>query len=235
MPFISTDEPVQTVINLFSTDSRDKQDFLLGEMRQIVDSAAFPGWLSSTVHSGVEWPGTANFIQWRSGEDLDARYAGNVFRHRTVPTFEAKTLWMKLLRTQVVFTQRQPALGDVTEISPLRDDYTVIEFLAAQPGKLDELVDTVGPGRDWLTFVPGYRSHSVLRGLGSINYDGPFAVVYSQWASKEQYDDFLDQPQRERRPLRQSHEAKLDSLITERNWNSYRVAHSRSAALEKSS
>lgn len=235
MPFISTDEPVLTVINLFSTDSQEKQDFLLGEMRQIVDTAAYPGWLSSTVHSGVAWPGTANFIQWRSGEDLDARYAGNVFRHRTIPTFEEKTLWMKLLRTQVAFTQRQPSLGEVTEISPQRDDYTVIEFLAVRPGKLDEVVDAAGPGREWLTHVPGYRSHSVLRGLDSINYDGPFAVVYSQWASKEQHDAFLGQPESEQQPIRRSAAAKLDSLITASNWNSYRVVHSRSAALEKSS
>jgi heme-degrading monooxygenase HmoA len=235
MPFITTDEPVLTVVNLFSTDSQHKQDFLLGEMRQIVDAAAFPGWLSSTVHSGVAWPGTANFIQWRSGEDLEARYAGDVFRHRTIPTFEEKTRWMKLLRTEVVFTQRHPSLGEVTEISPQRDDYTVIEFLAVRPGKLDEVVNTLGPAQEWLTNVPGYRSHSVLRGLGSLNYDGEFALMYSQWASKEQHDAFLGLPESEQRPIRRSAKAQLGSLITSSNWNSYRVVHTRSASLEKSS
>lgn len=230
MPIISAEEPVLTVINLFSTNSRPKQDFLITEMRKIVDTAAFPGWISSTVHSGQAWPGTANFIQWRSGEDLEARYAGDVFRHRTVPLFEEMTTWMKLLRTQVAFTQRHPSLGEVTEISPQRDDYAVIEFFASRPGKLDQVVDALGQGQDWLVHVPGYRSHSVLRGLGARGYDGEFAVMYSQWASKEEHDAFRGLPESKQPKPRRSANARLDPLIVSRDWNSYRVVHTRSAS-----
>jgi heme-degrading monooxygenase HmoA len=235
MPIITTDEPILTVINLFSTDSRPNQDFLLDEMRKIVDSAAFPGWISSTVHSGLAWPGTANFIQWRSGEDLEARYAGDVFRHRTVPLFEEKTKWMKLLRTEAVFTQRHPSLGEVTEISPQRDDYTVIDFFAVRPQRLDEVVDTLGPSQEWLVNVPGYRSHSVLRGLGARGYEGQFAVMYSQWASKDHHDAYRGQPESTQHEIRRSTKARLDSLITSSDWNSYRVVHTRSASLQQSS
>lgn len=75
MPKIAADGKNLTVLNLFSTDSAERQDSLLAAMREIVDSAAYEGWKSSTVHSGQTKFGTANFIQWRSTEDLEARYA----------------------------------------------------------------------------------------------------------------------------------------------------------------
>ncbi len=229
MPVISAEDPILTVINLFSTDSRDKQDRLLSEMHQIVDTAAFPGWISSTVHSGQDKPGTANFIQWRSSEDLEARYGGDVFRHRTVPLFTDLTTWMKLLRTEVAFTQRHHSLGDVTEISPQRDDYTVIELFGVPDGKLDDLVTALGPAQDWLLKIPGYRSHSVLRGLGARGHDGAFAVMYSQWDSKEAYDAFRTLPDGGQADASRATRAWLDSLVTSYERNSYRVVHTRSA------
>jgi heme-degrading monooxygenase HmoA len=229
MPIISPDDPILTVINLFTTDAPEKQDHLLSEMRKIVNTAAFPGWISSTVHSGQDRPGTANFIQWRSGKDLEERYAGDEFRHRTVPLFTEMTTGMKLLRNEVVFTQRHPSQGDVTEISPQRDDYTVIEFFSTREEDLDNLVTTLGPSQDWLLQTPGYRSHSVLRGLGARGYDGAFAVMYSQWDGKSAYDTFRGQPADQQPARRQQTEARLDSLVTSRDWNSYRVVHTRSA------
>jgi len=230
MPIITADDQVLTVINLFSTDSRYKQDHLIAEMRKIVDTAAFPGWISSTVHSGQDKPGTANFIQWRSGEDLEARYAGDEFRHRTVPLFAEMTTWMKLLRTEATFTQRHPSQGEATEISPERDDYTVLEFFATPEESRDDLVTALGPSQDWLLETPGYRSHSVLRGLGARGYDGAFAVMYSQWDSKEAYDTFRTVPEGEQPASRRATQARLSSLVTSSDWNSYRVVHTRSAA-----
>jgi heme-degrading monooxygenase HmoA len=229
MPIISAGEPVLTVINLFSTDSQAKQDLLLSEMRKIVDTAAFPGWISSTVHSGRDHPGTANFIQWRSGEDLEARYAGDEFRHRTVPLFTEQTRWMKLLRTEVAFTQQHPSLGGITEISPRRDDYTVIELFGVRGERRDDLVTALGPEQDWLLQTPGYRSHSVMRGLGARGHEGAFAVMYSQWDSKEAYDTFRSLPETAQPAARRAAKARLDSLVTSSDWNSYRVVHTRSA------
>jgi len=229
MPIISPDSGYLTVINLFATDMPDKQDRLLGAMREIVDAAAYPGWISSTVHSGVQELGTANFIQWRSGEDLEARYAGEEFRHRTLPLFIELTTWMKLLQTQVAFTQRHSSLGDTTDISPDRNDYTVIEVFGVAPEDQNDLVAALGQEQAWLLETPGYRSHSVLYGNRAQGFDGPFVVTYSQWADKESYDTFRSLPEDEQPGDRQKTQARLDSLSTSSEWNSYRVVHTRSA------
>lgn len=230
MPVISPEKGYLTVLNLFTTDTPGNQDRLLGEMRGIVDTAAFPGWISSTVHSGQDKLGTANFIQWRSRADLEARYAGDVFKHRTVPLFQEITTSIKLLQTEVAFTQRRSAVGDVTEISPARDDYTVIEVFGVAPDDQDDLVSALGPSQDWLLDTPGYRSHSVLRGVGARYVDGPFVVTYSQWDGKESYDAFRALGEDQQPGERQKTQARLDSLVIWSEWNSYRVVHSRSAS-----
>jgi heme-degrading monooxygenase HmoA len=229
MPVISPEKGYLTVLNLFTTDTPVNQDRLLGEMRGIVDTAAFPGWISSTVHSGQDKLGTANFIQWRSKADLEARYAGDVFKHRTVPLFQEITTSIKLLQTEVAFTQRRSTVGDVTEISPARDDYTVIEVFGVAPDDQDDLVSALGPWQDWLLDTPGYRSHSVLRGVGARYVDGPFVVTYSQWDDKESYDAFRALGEDEQPGERQKTQARLESLVIWSEWNSYRVVHSRSA------
>src|SRR3982074_3000711 len=228
MPVISPDSGYLTVINLFTTDTPGNQDRLLAEMREIVDAAAYPGWISSTVHSGQDKLGTANFIQWRGRDDLEARYAGEVFKHRTLPLFHEITTSIKLLQTEVAFTQRRPSLGDATEISPERDDYTVIEVFGVEPEDQDDLVAALGPSQDWLLETPGYRSHSVLRGLGARYLDGAFVVTYAQWDSKEACDTFRALPEDEHSGGRQKTQAQLDSLVTWSEWNSYRIHHTRS-------
>jgi heme-degrading monooxygenase HmoA len=230
MPYIATatEAPILTVLNLFTTDVTEKQDMLLGEMRRIVDTAAFPGWISSTVHSGQDKPGTANFIQWRSGTDLEERYKGDEFRHRTVPMFGEMTTSMRLTRNQVAFTQRHPSLGDVTEISPDRDDYTVIEFYGVAGQDQEELVEALGPKQVWLLDTPGYRSHTVLRGLGARGYDGPFVLVYSQWGSKEAYDAYRAEAERPAGRLKT--DERIATLKTSYDYNTYRVVHTRSAS-----
>ncbi|MEU2236539.1 MULTISPECIES: antibiotic biosynthesis monooxygenase [Streptomyces] len=229
MPNIATEDRHLTVLNLFSTDAAEKQTRLLGAMREIVDAAAYPGWISSTVHSGQDKFGTANFIQWRSGEDLEKRYAGDEFQHRTWPLFSEITTSIRLLQTEIAFAQRHPSLGGVTEISPDRDDYTVIEvFLVADENQAD-LVEALGQDQEWLVDVEGYRSHSVLRGLAARGVEGAFVVAYSQWNDKESYDAFRAVPTAEQPAARQKAQARVDSLATSSDWNSYRVVHTRSA------
>jgi hypothetical protein len=242
MPVISPDSGYLTVLNLFRTDTPERQDRLLTEMRAIVDTAAFPGWISSTVHSGQEKLGTANFIQWRGKQDLEARYAGDEFKHRTVPVFSQITTSVKLLQTEVAFTGRHPSLGDLTEVAPEHGDYTVIEVFGVAPENQDDLVAVLGPGHGWLAETPGYRSHSVLRGIrargvdgklgidGILSTDHSFVVTYSQWSDKETYDAFRAVPQDEWPNARRTAQAQLDALAVWREWNTYRVVHTRSAA-----
>lgn len=239
MPVISPDSGYLTVLNLFQTDTPERQGRLIAEMRAIVDTAAFPGWISSTVHSGQDELGTANFIQWRGMEDLQARYAGDEFKHRTVPVFSEITTSVKLLQTEVAFTG---SLGDITEVSPERGDYTVIEVFGVAPEHQDDLVAALGPGHGWLSETPGYRSHSVLRGIrargvdgklgidGALGTDHSFVVTYSQWDDKATYDAFRAVPEDERPAERRTAQARLDSLGVSREWwNTYRVVHTRSA------
>jgi heme-degrading monooxygenase HmoA len=228
MPKIAADGKYLTVLNLFSTDSAEKQDSLLAAMREIVDAAAYEGWHSSTVHSGQTKFGTANFIQWRSTEDLEARYAGEEFKHRTLPLFGEMTTAIRLLQNEVVYTQQKPGLGE-TEIGPDRDDYTAIDLYGVTEPRQDELVEALGKSQDWLQQVPGYRTHTVLRGLQARGVDGKWVVVYSQWDSKEAYDAFRDQPAAERSPERRATDAKVDALAVWRDSNTYRVVHTRAA------
>lgn len=230
MPVINPDSGYLTVVNLFDTDSQEKQERLIGAMREIVDTAAFPGWISSTVHAGIERPGTANFIQWRSGVDLAARYAGDEFKHRTLPLFGEMTTQIRLLQTEVAFTMRHPDQGDVTEISPNRDDYTVIEVMRVAPEHREEVVAVLAEAHAWLVQTPGYRSQTALQGDRAQGMDGSFVLSYSQWASRGAYLAFRETDPQDQPPARQQTHAALSKLVTASDWNGYRVIHTRSAA-----
>lgn len=242
MPFIDPEGGYLTVINLFKTDTAERVDRLVGEMRAIVDTADYPGWISSTVHRGLAEPGTANFIQWRGKQDLESRYAGDEFKHRTVPVFHEITTFIRLLQTEVEASQRHPALGAVTEISPARDDYTVIEILGVAPADQDELISTLGAAHQWLVDVPGYRSQSLLRGIRARGVQGggggltgvgeerDFVVVYSQWDGPEAFDAFRTRPAADQPAVRRRSLEKRNSLTTTTAWNTYRVVHTRSSA-----
>ena len=241
MPFINPEDGYLTVVNLFRTDKPERVDQLVSEMRAIVDTAAFPGWISSTVHRGQEKLGTANFIQWRGKQDLDSRYAGAEFKHNTVPVFREITTFIRLMQTEVELSQCHPALGEVTEISPARDDYTVIEVLGVEPADQDDLIAVLGAAHEWLVDVPGYRSQSVLRGikargversggdLTAIGTDNDFVLVYSQWDGKPSYDAFRGLAGDEQPAACRKTQDKRNSLTTAADWNTYRVVHTRSA------
>ena len=241
MPVINPDNGYLTVVNLFGTDTEEKQERLIGAMREIVDTAAFPGWISSTVHRGEQNPGTANFIQWRGMQDLETRYNDSEFKHHTVPVFREITTFVRLMQTEVDSSRRHPSLGGVTEVSPGRDDYTVIEILGVDPAEQSALTATLADAHDWLVDVPGYRSQSVLRGIRSRNLEGgegtlatvgadnDFVVVYSQWDGKDSYDAFRTQADAQWSSARRGFQDRRNSLITSADWNSYRAVHTRSA------
>ncbi|KPC71343.1 Anthrone monooxygenase [Streptomyces sp. NRRL WC-3753] len=229
MPIISTEDNYLTVLNLFTTDTPEHQEQLLTEMGKIVDAAAYEGWISSTVHAGQDTPGTANLIQWRSGEDLEKRYAGEEFKHRTLPVFREITTAIRLLQNEIVFSQTRPGLGDAVEVSPDRDDYTVIEVHRVGEADQAELVKLLGEGQDWLVNVPGYRSHSVFKGLRAMFVEGAFAVVYAQWDSRESYEAFRDLPNERKPRPRRTNDERIAELTVESDTNTYRVVHTRAA------
>lgn len=230
MPVINPDDGYLTVLNLFSTDAPQKQEQLLAAMREIVDTAAFPGWISSTVHAGVEWPGTANFIQWRSRADLDSRYDQDVFKHRTVPLFEEMSTAMRLCPTQVAFSLRHPSQGDVTEISPNRDDYTVIEVMRVAEDDRTALIAALADAYTWMVDVPGFRSLTALSGdRAHHGIEGSFVLAYSQWSDREAYAAFRTAAPADQSDQRRRSQKELAELVTARDWNGYRVVHTRSA------
>ena len=242
MPFINPENGYLTVLNLFRTDTWARVDTLVKEMKAIVDTAAFPGWISSTVHRGEHAPGTLNFIQWRDMQDLESRYNDSEFKHHTVPVFREITNYVRLMQTEVESSLRHPGLGDVTEVSPDRDDYTVVEILGVNPAEQGALVGTLGAAHSWLVDVPGYRSQSVLRGIRSRNLEGgagtlatvgtdnDFVVVYSQWDGKDAYDTFRTQAEADWSSARRAFQDKRNSLTTSADWNGYRAVHTRSAS-----
>lgn len=224
MPFLSPDDGYLTVLNLFRTGTQQGQDRLLDTMRDIIDHADYPGWISSTLHGGQDERGTANYIQWRSLEDLQARYAGEGFQHHTVPLFNELASSIRLVQTEVVASQLHPALEKV-EISTGRDDYTVIIVFDVDPKDQKDLVDTLAEPEEWVRTYPGHRSHTILRGL-----DGTTVVNYAQWDSKDAYDAFHRLPEEDRPSSVRRGREHARSLVTARDANTYTVVHDRSAA-----
>ncbi|GAA0593904.1 antibiotic biosynthesis monooxygenase family protein [Streptomyces crystallinus] len=227
MPKISADDKNLTVLNIFTTDAPEKQEGLLGAMREIVDSAAYPGWMSSTVHAGVDKPGTANFIQWRSRADLEDRYNAEEFEHRTLPLFGELTTSIRLLQNEIAYSQTKS--GEGVEISPQRSDYTVIAVFGVEEKNQDGLVDSLGPSMRFLDEVPGFVSHTVLKGIAARGFEGSFVISYSQWENKEAWDAYQAVPQDARPAARLDAERRTGSLLTSVDSNAYQVVHTRAA------
>lgn len=241
MPFINPEDGYLTVINLFKTDTVQKRDRLLKETMEVVDSAGYPGWISSTVHRGEDSLGTLNFIQWRAVEDLQSWYAGAVFKHRDMSVFLQIMTYARLLQAEVELSQCHPDFGKAPEISPERDDYTVVEIFDVRPESQSDLIASIAESHDWLLETPGYRSQSVLRGvrargprgvgdLETVGPDNSFVVVYSQWESKQIYDAFRTAPEERRSRARQAADVKRYALTSATDWNTYRVVHAGTAA-----
>ncbi len=223
MATISTDDGYLTVLNVFEAQDPDAQKRLLEVMEEIIDTADYPGWVSSTLHASAGAPGTLNLIQWRSAADLQARYEGERFRHETVPLFQELSTSIRLLRAEAVFSQRRAGL-DAVELTPGDDVHTVTIVLDVAPENQDELVTTLSRPDEWVRALPGYRSHTIFRGV-----DGTFVVNYAQWDSKELYDAFHFLPEEERPQQVREGRARARELVTSLASGSYRVVHTRSA------
>ncbi|MEU9376989.1 antibiotic biosynthesis monooxygenase family protein [Streptomyces sp. NPDC048255] len=229
MPTISLEDKHLTVLNLFTTDAPEKQESLIREMRKIVDAATYEGWMSSTVHAGVDSPGTANFIQWRSGEDLEKRYSADEFKHRTLPVFGEITTSIRLLQNEVVYTLAGPGPCGKIEIGPHREVYTSITVYGVEAENQDELIDALGAGQAGIVDAPGFRAHVVLKGLRARGLEGSFVVSYFQWDTKEAYEAHRDQDPETWPVGRQKAQARVDAVATSVDGNTYNVVHTRSA------
>jgi len=223
MPFIKAGDGYVAVFNMFTCDTVEEQVRIVDEMKEVVDNADYPGWISSTVHAAVDSPGTANYVQWRSLADLEARYATAKYQQGVVPLFQQISTSVVLLKTEAVFVQHHQKLDHI-EIGPHRDDHTVIIVMDCEPENQQALVDALGQRDEWLTTVPGYRSHAICRGI-----EGTFIILYAQWGSKEHYDAFHHLPESERPVEVQEIRAFTDTIVTRRRANTYRPVHSRSA------
>ncbi|WP_411107576.1 antibiotic biosynthesis monooxygenase [Streptomyces sp. cmx-4-9] len=228
MPTISLEDKHLTVLNLFTTDAPEKQESLIREMRKIVDAATYEGWMSSTVHAGVDSPGTANFIQWRSGEDLEKRYSADEFKHRTLPVFGEITTSIRLLQNEVAYALPGPG-SDTIEIGPHLGVYTSITVYGVEAENQDELIDALGAGQAGIVDAPAFRAHVVLKGLRARGLEGSFVVSYFQWDTKEAYEAHRDQDAQTWPIGRQKAQARIDAVATSVDGNTYNVVHTRAA------
>ncbi|OLR93231.1 antibiotic biosynthesis monooxygenase family protein [Actinokineospora bangkokensis] len=223
MAFISAADDRLTVLNLFGATSQAAQQRLLTTMTGIIDSADFPGWISSTLFGGVGGPGTANYIQWRSAEDLQNRYHGEKFQKEIVPLFDELATQVRLIQTEVVYTRTHPSVGAI-EIGPQNDTLTVIAVMGVQQQDQAELVDLFSQDDEWLEGFPGFRSNSILRAT-----DGSAVVNFAQWESEAAYDHFHTLPEVERPEGVRRMRERARSLLTSHDYNTYRPVHTRSA------
>lgn len=225
MAYLSADDDHLTILNWFGTDTPYKHERLIDAMRNIVDNAhEFPGWVSSSVHSCQDSPGTANLIQMRSRDAIEARYKREKMKSETMPAFFQYTTWFRTIKAEVVFTQTHASLDGVVEISADRDDFTVLTLFAADPENQAELIKHLAQPDAWLKTVPGFRSHSILRGI-----DGTHVALYAQWAGKEDYDAFHTLPESERPVEVRERRAIGQMLVNSHDPHTYTVAHSRSS------
>ena len=77
MPAIIDDrQMVHTLINTFAV-TPDKQDAVVASLRRFTESHARsqPGFVAASVHASVDGERVANYVQWRTGNDLAAMLA----------------------------------------------------------------------------------------------------------------------------------------------------------------
>jgi len=73
MTYISQDQDVTTLINVF-TVAPENQQRLLDLLADATESvmARQPGFVSANLHRGLDGTSVANYAQWRSREDFEA-------------------------------------------------------------------------------------------------------------------------------------------------------------------
>ena len=73
MPAISAQTSVLTLINTF-TVKPERQEEVMELLRRATEDVMrhLPGFISATIHRGIEGNKVANYAQWRSMEDFQA-------------------------------------------------------------------------------------------------------------------------------------------------------------------
>ncbi len=73
MTTISTDQPVITLVNVFTVDPQQQQalvDVLVEASEAVMHNV--PGYVSASIHKSIDGTHVVNYAQWRSTEDYQA-------------------------------------------------------------------------------------------------------------------------------------------------------------------
>ncbi|MEU2228336.1 antibiotic biosynthesis monooxygenase [Streptomyces sp. NPDC018347] len=201
------------------------QEKLLGLLGHSHDTTAHPGRHSATLHAAHTRAGVAAPTRWRTVADLRAHHAGDAHQ-RELLQLGGLAGRHRVLAAEPVSVQRAPSVTGPVDVTAERDDWTSIAIQWVAPADQDALVaELTRPREEWVHLLPGHRSHSVLRGL-----DGTFVVNYAQWESEEAYRAFHHVPE-ERWPedVRASRD-RARKLTRDREYNTFRVVRSHTAA-----
>jgi heme-degrading monooxygenase HmoA len=203
---------------------RDGQRKLLDAVHASIDAAGHRGWASAALHAAHTRAGVAVLTHWRTAADLYAHYAGEAHQAELI-RLGGLTTGNRLLAAELVSVQHAPDVTGGVDITPERDDWTSIAIQWVAPEDQDALVaELTRPREEWVHLLPGYRSHSVLRGL-----DGTFVINYAQWESEEAYWAFHDVPEHVWPEDVRASRDRARKLTRTWEYNTFRVVHSRTA------
>jgi heme-degrading monooxygenase HmoA len=76
MSVIELDQPVVTVVNVFTVEPGNQQpltDLLVDATRTVIRT--MPGFVSANFHQSLDGTKVVNYAQWRSVEDFEAMHA----------------------------------------------------------------------------------------------------------------------------------------------------------------
>jgi heme-degrading monooxygenase HmoA len=184
MTRISVKDQYYTLVNIFET-SPEHQHRLIDIWQSLGAADERTGLVSVNAHLSYDGKSVISYIQWRDKAAWEGILVdpGRQERFKEVMTFAT----FDSIHCEVVYTQRNPNLGDSTiEIAEQQDVFTVIEVARTRSkSQQDTLVEAVAQPNPVLDATPGYVSHSVHR-----DFEGEAVVSYSQWQSEEAYEAF---------------------------------------------
>ncbi|NEA47949.1 antibiotic biosynthesis monooxygenase [Streptomyces sp. SID10815] len=225
IPLDPTNHPVTVVdwVELAEHD-RDGQRKIVDIQRAGAEDDDDPAWVSSALHAAHTRAGVARLTQWRTAAELRAHRAGESNRLAEL-AWTGPATEHRMLAAELVSVQQAPSVTGGVDITTARDDWTSIAIQWVAPQDQDTLVtELTRPREEWVHLLPGYRSHSVLRGL-----DGTFVINYAQWESKRAYWAFHDVPEHVWPPDVRASRDRARRLTTAWEYDTFRVVHSRTA------
>ncbi|KMS85813.1 antibiotic biosynthesis monooxygenase [Streptomyces flaveolus] len=184
MTRISVKDQYYTLVNIFET-TPEHQHRLIDIWQSLGPADERTGLVSVNAHLSHDGHSVISYIQWRDKASWEGILGdpGRQERFKEVLTFAT----FDSIHCEVVYTQRNPALGEPTvELSEDQDVFTVIEVARTRSrAQQQALLDAVTGPDAVLDATPGYISHSVHR-----DFEGEAVVSYSQWQSEEAYRAF---------------------------------------------